>query len=304
MNYVIGIDGGGSKTVGLIATSDGTILSRAEVGGSNYHVVGADCTEQILAGLVVTLLNQADVAPDSQIACCLGMAGLGRKSDRNIISNICDSVGLNGHRILTHDAEIALVGGLGKLEGVILISGAGAIAYGRTSDGYSVRSNGWGHLLGNEGSGYSIGLQGLRAVVRAEDGRARPTKIRDCILFETGLSTPEDLVTWVHSSSKGKIARLSRMVFEAMELGDEVAKQIIIHSADELTRSAQVVIDRLDLNPAPKMVLSGGVMLNQPVLVKMIQDRFRGIQICLAKNEPAYGAILLAINTCFSNLGT
>ena len=104
MNYVIGIDGGGSKTVGLIATPNGKILSRAEVGGSNYHVVGVDCTEQILADLVVALLNQADVAPESQIACCLGMAGLGRKSDQNIINNVCDSIGLSRCRILTHDA--------------------------------------------------------------------------------------------------------------------------------------------------------------------------------------------------------
>ena len=303
MNYVIGIDGGGSKTVGLIATPNGKILSRAEVGESNYHVVGVDRTERILADLVVALLNQADVAPESQIAYCLGMAGLGRKSDQNIINNVCDSIGLSRRRILTHDAEIALVGGLGKLEGVILISGTGAIAYGQTADGRSVRSSGWGHVLGDEGSGYSVGLQALQAIVRAEDGRAQPTKIRDCVLFETGLSTPEDLVTWTHSSSKGQIAHLSRFVFEAMELGDEVAKRIIIHSADELACSAQVVIDKLDMNPAPEVILSGGVMLNQPALVKMIQDRFLDIQIRLAKNEPAYGAVLLAINTCFCSLG-
>ncbi len=133
---------------------DGTILSRAEADGSNYHVVGADRTKQILADLIVALLDQADVAPDSQIAYCLGMAGLGRESDQAVINNICDGIGLDRRRILTHDAEIALVGGLGKLEGVILISGTGAIAYGQTADGRSARSNGWGHLLGDEGSGY------------------------------------------------------------------------------------------------------------------------------------------------------
>lgn len=303
MNYVIGIDGGGSKTVGLFAKPDGTILSRAEADGSNYHVVGADRTKQILADLIVALLDQADVAPDSQIAYCLGMAGLGRESDQAVINNICDGIGLDRRRILTHDAEIALVGGLGKLEGVILISGTGAIAYGQTADGRSARSNGWGHLLGDEGSGYFIGLQALRAVVRAEDGRTQPTKIRDLVLAEIGLSTPKDLVAWTHGISKGQIAYLSRIVFEVMESGDEVAKQIITRAADELARSAQVVIDKLNLNPTPEVVLSGGVMLNQPVLVKMIQDRCPGIQTRLATNEPAYGAILLAISAYFSDSG-
>ena len=303
MDYVIGIDGGGSKTVGLIARPNGEILSRVEVSGSNYHVVGIVRTEQILAELVVALLNQAGVASESKITFCLGMAGLGRKSDQNIINNVCNRIGLDRCRVLTHDAKIALVGGLGKLEGVILISGTGAIAYGQTADGLSVRSSGWGHLLGDEGSGYFIGLQALKAIVRAEDGRAQPTKIRDFVLLETGLSTPEDLVTWTYESSKEKISHLSRFVFEAMSLGDEIAKQIIVYSADELVRSAQVVIDKLNLNPAPELVLSGGVMLNQPALVKMIQDRLLGIQIRLVENEPAYGAVLLAINTYFRCLG-
>ena len=170
--HSIGIDGGGTKTVGILTVATGERIVRTEAGPSNYHVVSAkEKTQEVLATVIANLFEQAKLPPTSNTAFCLGMAGLGRAEDRGVIGRICDALGVRKNRILTHDAHIALVGGIGKPEGVIIISGTGSIVYGINAHGEETRAGGWGYLLGDEGSGYDIALKGLQAVARAADGR-------------------------------------------------------------------------------------------------------------------------------------
>ena len=133
--YIIGIDGGGTKTVGILTTKAGQPLAQVQSGPANYHVVGEAETQAVLENLVEELCKKAGVSKTSPIRFCLGMAGLGRAADREVIGRICDNLGIGDNRILTHDAHIALVGGAGKREGVIIISGTGAIVYGINADG-------------------------------------------------------------------------------------------------------------------------------------------------------------------------
>ena len=175
--YIIGIDGGGTKTTGILATATGQPLAQVQSGPANYHVVGEAKTQAVLEGIVAELYEKGDIPPTSAVRFCLGMAGLGRPADREVIGRICDELGIRQNRILTHDAHIALVGGTEKQEGVIVISGTGAIVYGINTDGREARASGWGYLLGDEGSGYDIAIKGLQAVVRAADGRGESNRI-------------------------------------------------------------------------------------------------------------------------------
>ena len=175
--YIIGIDGGGTKTIGILATETGQRLAEVEAGPANYHVVGEAETRAVLENIVAKLYEKAGVPSGSSVRCCLGMAGLGRAADREVIGRICDELGISQNRILTHDAHIALVGGTEKQEGVIVISGTGAIVYGINAEGREARASGWGYLLGDEGSGYDIAIKGLQAVARAADGRGDPTAL-------------------------------------------------------------------------------------------------------------------------------
>ena len=118
-------------------------------------------------------------------------------------------LGISEDRILTHDAHIALVGGAGKQEGVIIISGTGAIAYGINAHGKEARASGWGYLIGDEGSGYDIAIKGLQAVARAADGRDAPTELTDGILNRLGLNEPSDLIRWVYAESRRYYCALS-----------------------------------------------------------------------------------------------
>lgn len=296
--YIIGIDGGGTETVGILTTETGQRLAYVQSGPSNYHVVGAAKTQTVLKSLVEELCEKAGIRSTSSIHFCLGMAGLGRAEDRKIISRICDELGISENRILTHDAHIALVGGTEKQQGVIVISGTGAIVYGINANGKEARASGWGYLLGDEGSGYDIAMKGLRAVARAADGRGRPTELTNRILNALELNAPGDLIGWVHAASRDAIAQVAKIVFDAARTTDGTAEQIVNAAAEELVCAAHSVIKQLKFVGAFDIVLSGGNLIHQTIFADKLRREFAKIvpeaSVLLPKHDPAYGAVLVA----------
>ena len=296
--YIIGIDGGGTKTIGILATATGQHLAQVQSGPANYHVVGEAQTQAVLEGIVEELYEKAEVPTSSDVRFCLGMAGLGRAADREVIGRICDELGTPQNRILTHDAHIALVGGSEKQEGVIVISGTGAIAYGINADGREARASGWGYLLGDEGSGYDIAIKGLQAIARAADGRGDQTELTDRILNRLQLNEPSALIRWVHAASRDMIAQLAEVVFNTAKTGDTTADRIVEEAADELVCAATSVIEQLEFTEPFDIVLSGGNLIHQTMFADKLRYRFASIQseasVQLPKHEPAYGAVLLA----------
>ena len=297
--FFIGIDGGGTKTVGLLADRAGRILAKVESGASNYHAVGEEQTKQVLSDVVSQLIANADAVLES-CTCCLGLAGVTSSVDRHVIGRICDRIGLPENRILTHDAQIALVGGAEELSGIIIIAGTGSIVYGIDAAGREAQAGGWGHLLGDEGSGYDIARRALQAVVRAADGRGVPTQLSSLMLDALGFSQPRNLIPWMHSVGKDKVAQLTGAVFDAANANDSVAQRILDKAADELTVAARVVIDKLGFGQPFNLVLSGGIFSHQPTFVESMRSRLRDLsphaRVRLPKREPAYGAVVLAMS--------
>ena len=296
--YIIGIDGGGTRTVGILTTAIGEHLTQVESGPSNYHVVGEVGTQAVLENVIDELLEKAGIPSTAPIRFCLGMAGLGRAEDKKIVGRICDKLGISGNRILTHDAHIALVGGTEKQHGVIVISGTGAIVYGINPDGKDARASGWGYLLGDEGSGYDLAIKGLRAVVRAADGRGGSTELTNRILNALELNAPDELIRWVHAASRDTIAQLAKVVFDAARTADTVAEQIVDDATDELVCAASRVIKQLAFDGRFDIVLSGGNLIHQPLFADKLRQQFARIapnaSVHLPKHDPAYGAVLLA----------
>ena len=296
--YIIGIDGGGTKTIGILATGTGQHLAQVQSGPANYHVVGEARTQAVLEDIVGELYEKASIPAGNSVRFCLGMAGLGRSADREVIGRICDELGICQNRVLTHDAHIALVGGTEKQEGVIVISGTGAIVYGINADGREARASGWGYLLGDEGSGYDIAIKGLQAVTRAADGRGDRTELTDRILNRLELNEPPELIRWAHAASRDTIAQLTEVVFDTARTTDAVAGCIVDEATDELACAAVSVIEQLKFTEPFDIVLSGGNLIHQTMFADKLRHRFARIQpeasVQLPKHEPAYGAVLLA----------
>ena len=296
--YIIGIDGGGTGTVGILTTETGRCLAQVQSGPSNYHVVGEAEMQAVLESVIGQLCEKAGILLTDSICFCLGMAGLGRAADREVVGRICDELGVSKNRILTHDAHIALVGGTEKQHGVIVISGTGAIVYGINANGKEARASGWGYLLGDEGSGYDIAINGLRAVVRAADGRGRQTELTNRILNKLELNKPGELIRWAHAASRDTIAQLAEIVFDAAQATDTIAEQIVDDAADELVCATGSVIKQLELIDAFDIVLSGGNLIHQPMFADKLCQQFMKVapnaSVHLPKRDSAYGAVLLA----------
>ncbi len=168
---VLGIDAGGSKTRALVASPDGQVIGSGEAGPANYQSTGQAAAFQALAQAVGQALETARIDIQQVASLCLGAAGIDRPEDFAVFQGWAVQAFPRARLHLANDAQIVLAAGTPEGWGLVIISGTGSIAYGRTAQGAIARAGGWGYLLGDEGSGYSIGLQALQAVMRAQDGR-------------------------------------------------------------------------------------------------------------------------------------
>jgi N-acetylglucosamine kinase-like BadF-type ATPase len=296
---VLGIDAGGTKTVCYLADGDGRVIGESRGGGANLQTEGELGVEKVLHALMREALGRHDPTVS---AICLGMAGVDRAGEGAIVCEIMRRIGAGARVVVVNDALVALAAGVGDAPGVVLISGTGSIAYGRDRHDRAARAGGWGHVLGDEGSGYWIGRQALRAVARAADSRGPATDLVARVLRHFEVERPSDLVAKVYQSEphRPELARLARVVQEARDEGDELATHILEQAAHELVRAARSVVERLQLREeAFEFILSGGVFAGVPWLTEELERRLPAIapggRVRRLEVEPALGAVRLAL---------
>ncbi|NLJ80447.1 MAG: ATPase [Firmicutes bacterium] len=301
MDYVLGLDGGGSKTVCFLADKKGMIVGRGEAGSALYYGNG---TKKAL-GEIKKAFNQAAAGcPQGCIqTACFGLAGIDSKTDYKRIYRILKAEEFAPGIVLENDAVIALVGGNAREQGVVLIAGTGAIAYGINKQGQRRRSSGWGHLIGDEGSGYNIAVSGVAAALRAYDGRGQDTLLVKLFKDVLALETMEDIMERIYFSlSKEEIASLAYLVFEAVEKGDQAAREIIHKAGSELALSIKAVLTALELTQEEiEIPLVGGVFKNQSAfLIETISQSVKTLapkaKIVKPRFDPAIGAVILALS--------
>jgi N-acetylglucosamine kinase len=300
--YVLGLDGGGSKTTCVILDSSGNEIARAVAGASNHQSVGIEHAEQALDEAI---LATRKAAGDPELAsACWGMAGLDRPEDEVIIQEVARRL-LPGIPIdIVHDSTNALVGGTGGEHfGVVIISGTGSIAVGYHPSGTMQRAGGWGHLLGDEGSGHEIALRGLNAATRAYDGRGPETNLVNAFVKATKVSTFESLAARIYLQdwTAPEIAALAPAVLTTAEEGDQVAQQILEHASQELALAARVVIQSLDMvNESFNVVLAGGIFSGSSRMVEATRRAISSFatqaKVILPLYEPVIGAGMIALN--------
>lgn len=303
MNYVIGIDGGGTKTALKLADEGGKIILSMEGGPCNINSMGKEAVERMLKELIGASLEKAQLTMEQIKVLCIGTAGVDRPSDKLIMKDIIRAAGFNNKTIITNDAVTALYGGVGGNEGVILISGTGSICYGRNSEGEAKRAGGWGHLIGDEGSGYYIGINAINKIARGFDGIEEKTVITDLILEYLKLESASDLIQFVYRSGAGKseIASLAKLVDEAYKQGDSIAEEILLKAAFELFLISKAVIDKLKLNNKKITLAVNGSVIEKNECVssefkRLMKRNYPLIEVTRMKNDAAHGAVLMALD--------
>ncbi len=259
--FYLGVDGGGTKTRAVVVDARGVEVGSALSGGANAHVVGVEsAVAQVIAAAEQAAQRAGARMPFA--TAWLGLAGLDTPADGAALAPGLAALASVVH--LVNDAEL-LLSALPAQVGVALIAGTGSIAVGRSAAGAATRVGGWGHLLGEEGSGYAIGSAALNAAVRAADGRGEPTSLLQRILTMWGLSAAHELIEFVYADANGGgaslVAQVAPVVFEAARAGDRVAQRIVRRGALELARAASVAGDQLGFGAAPLPVALGGSLL-------------------------------------------
>ncbi|MGD8277592.1 MAG: BadF/BadG/BcrA/BcrD ATPase family protein [Gemmatimonadota bacterium] len=298
MKWVVGIDGGGSRASAVVLDEDGNEAARTTGGSGIVEAPRIGQVSDRLAALVRTVLEQAGQVPPCDAA-VFALAGAGREPQRSQVEERLAAAGVARVVAVVTDAEAAFHDALGEEPGILLIAGTGSIAWGRGGDGAEARTGGWGMRIGDEGSGYAIAIAGLRAVVRAIDGRDPETALTDGLLLEPGLNDPSALVRWADSAPKKEIAALAPIVLRVAE-SDPTALRIVEDAVDQLVRHVVTLEEKLRPWPdgAPVALAGGLVESAAPFRARLetaIADRVPGARVLDDVVDAARGAARLAL---------
>ncbi|MBI4662691.1 MAG: N-acetylmuramic acid 6-phosphate etherase [Verrucomicrobia bacterium] len=291
----LGIDSGATRSVAILADDTGHALKRVEAGPANIKLL----TNHQLALHLRALANE--FAAPSAIG--IGMAGVRKAEDERRILQAASKVWPHAPCAVAHDLEIALRAadrsGEEETTRIVVLSGTGSGCYGRNPAGQTAKVGGWGHLLGDKGSGYEIGLRGLKAVVYYFDRDGHWPALGQRILRATQLNEPEELIGWAQGADKREIAALALEVFEAWHNGDKIARDILDGAAHSLAKDAAACAKRLARSGTPvEFVLTGSVLLKQQRFAAAVRRQIRGrwpkATVTPLKVESVWGAIQLA----------
>jgi glucosamine kinase len=294
---VLGIDGGGTKTLATICDLHGSVLGSGQAGASNIDDVGLEIATQNITLAVSKARAEANFAPEPFAAAFLGLAGVVSHQDRQMVLGLARSLELAPIIEVDHDCRIALAGGLTGREGIVLIVGTGSSCYGRNSIGQTWRAGGWGSLISDEGSGYDIGRQSLIAAVRGIDGRGAKTGLTDLMLRLLGITDPDQILhrLYVTGLSRAEISALAPPVLALAEQGDRIALEILQRGWHQLAECVLAVAKKLELEQS-EVVLVGGISSSwaRTYIQTAILKSLANCKITQPEMSPVLGACLLA----------
>lgn len=297
--YVLGIDGGGTKTAAIVADKNGTVYIAAEAGRSNPNTLSKEEFKTVMIGLLKQLCEQNEAIYRKISVCFAGMAGVGESNRHFEVKSLLASQLPSGTSIfIENDAVNALYSGTLGGPGIVQISGTGAITVGLNETGETARVGGWGYLFDDDGSGYDLGKQALRSAFQAYDGRGEPTALTPKLLAYFQADRIPDLIEKIYIGQHPRtiIAPLSKIVVDTALGKDPVALRIVENASKKMAHSIVTCHSKLFAEEETvKVVLSGGVFTNFGLFSRMIEQYTRSqkpnLQYIPSVISPVGGAV-------------
>jgi glucosamine kinase len=297
--YILGVDGGATKTLAAVLDMEGGVLHLGHGGPSNEDAVGTRRAVKALLDAADQALARAGISEEDLSAGVLAVAGT-------------DTDSIGGHLremrtedwILVNDVVGAWAAATGAHPGVGVISGTGSNVFGVGPDGRSWRAGGWGHLLGDEGSGYWLGARSLKAALHDRDGSGPPTALSEASLRFFGAPTVEALAASVYTTplTKGEVAAFAIETARLAAEGDTVARDLYGLAATELGAQVRTVIGRTGLTGSFPVGLIGSAFKAGPVFVEPLREIVNSIapqaEMATVEMAPVGGSLLLAARAC------
>ena len=289
---LIGIDGGGTHSTAVAAYPDGRIAAVTEGGGLNFHNSGVETVRGRLEAMVDDLCRQTGCEAEEV---CVGMAALDAPADEATTALFTGKL-TAAQLDLQSDAYIALMGfTLGK-PGVIVICGTGSMLLMLDGQGHQRAAGGWGYLLGDAGSGYTLAREGLLAVINAVEGVGPATPLTEDALAYFGADAPRGLIDRIYApeATTAWIAGFARHVLAHAHEGEETARAILERNMARLARSAAQLISSAP--EAARVGLYGGIFghseLARSLFAGALQRFSPGAEVCSPDYPPELGALI------------
>jgi len=247
-NAVVGVDGGGTKTLAVVMDTHYRVLGEGVAGPSNPLRVGITTAAAAVREAIDRACGDAKVRRSDIVAAEVGLAGARRDELRSCVREALVEIGVVNVEVVA-DAEIALYGATDGQPGLVVIAGTGSNCCGVNARGKRLYAGGWGPIVGDEGSGAWLARRGLSAVARAADGRGPKTSLTEAACAYFHVTVPEDLATAIYAPTitNERFAGFGKDVVLAAKSRDSQAKEIVTEAGVELGHAAVAVIRGLKL---------------------------------------------------------
>lgn len=296
MRYLMGIDGGGSSL--RIAVVDDNLTAYSEYHAStsvNPMAVGPEHAARVIQDGIRAALTRANLTSAEIKAVGIGVAGALTGEMPHWLNTVVGKA-LPGVPVVTaSDSEIALTGAHGKRQGILVIAGTGSIVLGINSSGQSCLVGGWGYLVGDEGSGFWLGREALRAAARAVDGRGPASPLTAELLSRESFKSRDSLVEWVYRTPVNirEIAQLAPLVLQYAAVKDGIALPLVEAAADELALAVRTVQHTV-AEDALRIAFGGGLLAAPNSLSERLCQRLSLSAFPVSRYPAAVGAAILA----------
>ncbi len=299
--YFIGLDGGGTKTTCVLTDYNLKPLYTCSGGPSNFLIFGTQKVSSTVLSLILETLNHTKISPEEVESILIGTAGAGRADHALKLKNDFISYAKKEGYVFNSfdvrsDARIALEGAFSGKPGCLLIAGTGSVIMAKDKFNNIHRAGGFGRVIGDEGSGYSLGRKGLISVAKELDGRGEKTKLTEMLKRDFGITSAPSLITEVYSNNFD-IASFAPKVIEAAEKSDELSKKILEDESDELILHVKSMIKIIG-EEKTKLCLSGGIISVKNYYSDLFRAKLEkflpSVSIVEAENSPAVGAAIMA----------
>ena len=296
MKYYLGIDGGGTKTTAIICNENAQLFSRFVGESINYNSVGMETARNNLIATVDGVLPN-DVKLN---AAFIGMSAISERADDEFTKKLCEGI-IDCDKI-TMDSDVYIGLEAMRCDGsaAMVISGTGSMAVGRLPGGEIIHTGGWGYILGDEGSGYAICIDALRAAICGYEGSAEKTLLTDAVKEHYQVNDMLELIDIFYDPPmpRSEIAKLAPIVFKCAE-NDGVADAIIRNHAQLLANTVSALLSQLP--EGTPLGLWGGIFENyekfRNLFSASVNERFPETEINVLEYAPEYGAVFAAIKT-------
>ncbi len=298
MPFVLGIDGGGSKSTAALSADGVTVLSTHTAGGCNLNTVPVAEARSALGEAIHGVLESAGVSADDVQSVCAGVAGTQSPEVAAKIKEIIAAVLPKSQVQVVGDTVIALDADFSGGPGVVCISGTGSIAFGRNERGETARAGGWGRFVSDEGSGHWIGQRAASQCLQALD-MGRSSSLITGVMHHWRIATREQLVQRCNQDQVPNFSDLFPVVLAANDEGDALAGEILASAGTKLARVTQIVLRRLWVGrSAVEVAITGGVFANSAHIRQIFGNVIRTdrpeVGVRTSEREPYMGALYLA----------